>query len=79
MKIAVFTSNMPRHVSLINSLAKIADTVYAVQECVTHFPGAVDDPAYNISPLIKQYFDHVVAAERNVFGNVVFSDFIHGG
>ena len=43
MKITVFTSNQPRHISLIESLSKIADKVFAVQECNTIFPGEVDD------------------------------------
>ena len=43
MNITVFTSNQPRHISLINSLARISDRVYAIQECNTVFPGEVKD------------------------------------
>lgn len=73
MKITVFTGNQPRHVSLIRRLAGMADTVYAVQECTTLFPGAVQDSIYNQSPLMKEYFSHVLAAEEAVFGATQFS------
>src|ERR1019366_8257554 len=73
MKITVFTSNMPRHISFIHRLAAIADTVYAVQECVTLFPGAVQDTIYNQTPLMEAYFNHVHAAEHEVFGQVNFT------
>ena len=43
MNITVFTSNQPRHIYLINSLAKICDRVFAVQECNTVLPGKVKD------------------------------------
>ena len=43
MKITVFTSNQPRHLSLIKDLSIIADEVYAIQECNTVFPGEVKD------------------------------------
>jgi Methionyl-tRNA formyltransferase len=71
MKITVFTSNQPRHISLINSLASIADTVYAIQECNTVFPGEVKD-FYDNSDVMNTYFQHVRAAEKEVFGNISF-------
>lgn len=43
MKITVFTSNQPRHLSLVEKLASIADTVFVIQECNTAFPGKVAD------------------------------------
>ena len=71
MKITVFTSNQPRHISLVNSLAKIADHVYAVQECSTIFPGEVKD-FYDNSDVMNTYFQRVRAAEKEVFGAVSF-------
>jgi methionyl-tRNA formyltransferase len=71
MKITVFTSNQPRHISLIRELAKIADTVYAVIEVVTLFPGQTAD-FYKKSEVMQNYFSNVLAAEREVFGNSTF-------
>jgi hypothetical protein len=53
-------------------LAEIADTVYAIQECNTVFPGAVDD-FFRRSPIMQEYFSRVIAAEQEVFGNIRFS------
>ncbi len=72
MKITVFTSNQPRHLALIESLASIADTVYAVQECNTVFPGQVQD-FFRKSDTMQNYFSHVVAAEQSVFGRPRFT------
>lgn len=71
MKITVFTSNRPRHIYLIKKLAGIADTVYAVQECATVFPGQVKD-FFNNSPVMQDYFRRVIQAEENIFGKVSF-------
>ena len=71
MKITVFTSNQPRHISLIKSLSTIADEVYAVQECNTVFPGEVKD-FFDNSEVMKTYFKHVRDAEKEVFGNISF-------
>jgi hypothetical protein len=67
MKITVFTSNQPRHLHLIESLARVADEVFAVQECSTIAPGSVQD-FYQKTPVMQEYFGHVLAAERAVFG-----------
>src|SRR5690606_5198398 len=67
MKITVFTANSPRHLALAESLAGIADEVHMVQECVTVFPGVVAD-FYKRSPVMQEYFQHVIAAEREIFG-----------
>lgn len=67
MKITVFTSNQPRHISLIKSLASIADDVFAVQECNTVFPGQVED-FFKRSDIMKNYFRNVINAEKSVFG-----------
>src|SRR4051794_16837078 len=71
MRITVFTSNQPRHIALIESLATIADEVFTVQECNTVFPGKVDD-FFRKSPVMQDYFSRVIAAEREVFGSPRF-------
>lgn len=71
MKITVFTSNQPRHLALLRSLSKIADKVYGIQEGTTVFPGEVKD-RYDNSPVMKEYFEHVRASEKEVFGEVGF-------
>ncbi len=73
MKITVFTSNQPRHVNLINRLSEIADTVYAVQECNTIFPGQIED-FYKKTPIMQEYFSHVIQSEMNVFGDTAFTN-----
>ena len=71
MKITVFTSNQPRHLALLRSLAEVADVVYGIEEGTTVFPGEVKD-RYDNSPVMKEYFEHVRAAEKEVFGEVGF-------
>lgn len=71
MRITVFTSNQPRHVALIERLADIADTVWAIQECNTVFPGQVAD-FFNNSPVMQDYFSRVMAAEQVQFGGPRF-------
>lgn len=72
MKITVFTSNQPRHLSLINRLAGICDELFCVQECNTIFPGLVAD-FYRKSPVMQAYFAGVMAAEKRWFGDVAFT------
>lgn len=72
MRIAVFTSNQPRHVALIEALAGVADEVFAVQECCTAFPGRVAD-FFRRSPVMQDYFERVIEAERTVFGGPRFA------
>ena len=72
MRITVFTSNQPRHVALIEALAGIADSVYAVQECNTVFPGRVGD-FFRKSAAMQEYFGRVIAAETEVFGRPRFA------
>jgi folate-dependent phosphoribosylglycinamide formyltransferase PurN len=67
MKITVFTSNNPRHIALAEALSNIADEIHLIQECVTIFPGVVED-FYKRSSVMQEYFRHVIAAERDVFG-----------
>ena len=69
MRIAIYTSNQPPHLALIERLASVADEVYAVLECNTVFPGRIDD-FFRKSPVMQEYFGYVQAAERKVFGQV---------
>jgi len=71
VKITVFTSNQPRHLSLISALAEVADEVFAIQECVTVFPGKVAD-FFCKSEVMQAYFSRVIAAEQEVFGGIRF-------
>lgn len=71
MKVTVFTSNQPRHLALIKELSLVCEHVYVIQECSTIFPGRVADH-YSKSPLMQQYFDCVIRAEENIFGQVDF-------
>ena len=71
MKITVFTSNQPRHLSLLKRLAEVAEVVFAVQECNTVFPGQVKD-FFNNSQVMQQYFSHVMEAEKEIFGEIGF-------
>jgi len=72
MKITIFTGNQPRHISLIESMSKIAEKVYAIQECDTVFPGRVDD-FYRKSEVMQKYFTKVIEAEKEVFGGIRFT------
>jgi len=67
MRITVFTSNQPRHLSLIESLSQIASEVYAIIECNTVFPGEIED-FYKRSDVMQKYFRRVISAEEEVFG-----------
>lgn len=69
MNITVFTSNQPRHLSLIKDLAKIADTVYAVIEVNTIFPGHRAD-FFKKSDVMQHYFKNVIQSEQKIFGNI---------
>jgi methionyl-tRNA formyltransferase len=69
LKITVFTSSQPRHLALIEGLAKVADQVFAVLETVTAKPGLVGD-FYQKSDVMQEYFSHVIAAEKKIFGEV---------
>lgn len=67
MTITVFTSNQPRHLALIERLARVADQVFALQECTTVLPGRVED-FFRKSPVMQEYFSRVIVAEKQVFG-----------
>ena len=68
MKITLFTSNKNRHNYLINLLSDVSDELYVIQECETIFPGIVLDH-YQVSPIMKKYFENVNNAQYNLFGN----------
>lgn len=71
MKITVFTSNQPRHLKLISKLATISDSVFAVLECNTVFPGQVAD-FFQKSQVMQRYLANVMAAEGEIFGGLDF-------
>ena len=71
MKITVFTSNQPRHLSLINDLAEIASEVHTVIESSTVFPGQIAD-FFKRTEIMQTYFRQVIEAEKKVFGTIRF-------
>jgi hypothetical protein len=72
MKITLFTSNQPRHLSFIHKLSEICDKVYVIQECHSAFPGK-EDGFYRKSDAMKAYFSYVLEAEKKVFGGLSFT------
>ena len=68
MKITLFTSNKNRHNYLINLLSEVSDELYVIQECSTIFPGIVPGH-YQVSPIMKKYFENVSKAQFQLFGN----------
>lgn len=71
MKITIFTGNQPRHLSLVKALSSCADECYAVMEGNTVFPGAVPG-FFKKSDTFREYFSHVLAAEKKLFGSINF-------
>jgi hypothetical protein len=67
----MFSSNQPRHLNLARELSSIAETVYFVSEINTVFPGKIDD-FFNKSETMQEYFQHVIDAETNIFGEINF-------
>ena len=67
MKITLFTSNQFRHNYFINLLSENCDELFVVQECSTIFPGLISDH-YKSSEIMKEYFEKVKVAEKEVFG-----------
>ena len=68
MKITLFTKNNNRHNYLINLLSEISDELFVIQECVTIFPGIIPGH-YQVSPIMKKYFENVNNAQFQLFGN----------
>lgn len=71
MKITVFTSNQPRHIALVNRLASLSDTTYAILECNTVFPGKIQD-FYQKTEIMQRYFERVIEAEKTLYGEINF-------
>ena len=71
MKVTLFSSNQPRHLHLATELSRVAETVYLVSEVNTIFPGQVGD-FFKKSDTMQEYFQHVINAERKVFGDIGF-------
>lgn len=68
MKVALFTSNHPRHLRFINSISSIVDELFVVQET---------KPMFSQSDVGKQkyltrYMELMTAAELEVFGDYKF-------
>ena len=74
MKITVFTSNQYRHNYLINLLSEISEELFVVQECRTIFPGVVPGH-YSASLIMEKYFQNVIKAELELFGNAYVNKF----
>ena len=68
MKITLFTKNNNRHNYLINLLSEISDELFVIQECKTIFPGIVPSH-YQVSSVMKKYFENVNNAQSHLFGN----------
>jgi folate-dependent phosphoribosylglycinamide formyltransferase PurN len=71
MKITVFSSNQPRHISLAKEFGRIADEVFFISEVNTVFPGKVAD-FFKRTEVMRNYFDNVIKSERNIFGDIGF-------
>jgi folate-dependent phosphoribosylglycinamide formyltransferase PurN len=71
MKITVFSSNQPRHISLARELGRIADEVFYVSEVNTVFPGKVAD-FFKKSEVMQNYFEKVIESEAKIFGEIGF-------
>ena len=67
MKITIFTSNQPRHISLVNKLSEISESTYAVIETKDLSNGVIKD-FYKPSPIMEEYFRKVNNSEANIFG-----------
>lgn len=69
-KIAIFTSNQPRHIAFVRSAAAMFDDIVVFIETTTLFPGEIED-FYSASSTMREYFGRVRKAESNVFGEMV--------
>ena len=64
--ITIFTGNQPRHISLVNKLKAICNTLYVIMECSTLFPKR--------EGIMKEYFDKVKLSENKIFNKYKFID-----
>jgi len=67
MKIALFSSNQPRHVFFAEQLIAMGHDVHMVQEVSTLTPGKKKG-IFRRSETMARYFERVIAAERELFG-----------
>ena len=68
MKIAVLTSNQPRHLHLVRCLAEVADEIRVVIE--TKSTCGFQPDASHKKVYLKTYFQKVQNAEKNIFGDI---------
>ena len=70
MKVALFTSNHPRHISLINRISHIADELHVIQETKPMFLASNScEQKY-----LEKYMDLMSTAELQVFGDHKFHE-----
>tara|TARA_B100000787_G_scaffold169885_1_gene162724 strand:- start:1224 stop:2000 length:777 start_codon:yes stop_codon:yes gene_type:complete len=68
MKITLFTSNQSRHNYLVNSLEKVCNELFVIQEKKTGSKSSVT--SHKAQSKVKNiYFNKVVKAEKKVFGD----------
>ena len=74
MRITLFTSNKNRHNYLINLLSEVCEELFVVQECDT----ILSVPShYQASPIMKKYFENVINAQYQLFGNSYVNNNVH--
>jgi len=69
MSVTVFTRDSARHIALVNKLATVTNSVYAVIESSP--PSVMAPPK---SPVMTEYFSRVQQAEDHVFGTGITLD-----
>lgn len=69
MKVTIFTSNQARHISLVESVAAVADECHVIVENSTVFPGK-SEGLFKRSDVMESYFSNVLAAQEKIFGQV---------
>ena len=69
MSVTVFTRDSARHIALVNKLATVTNSVYAVIESS---PPLVNAPPK--SPVMTKYFSRVQQAEDHIFGSDITID-----
>lgn len=72
MKVTIFSSNQPRHLSLAREFALISKEVFLISEVNTVFPGKVED-FFRKSEIMQSYFEKVIASEKKIFGDLRFN------
>ncbi len=71
MKITIFSSNQPRHLSFVKALGEASDEVFFINEVNSVFPGTANDKN-GVSQIKENYFSKVRASEKNIFGDISF-------